>query len=124
VIGHIHDIGSNWIFIGFGLELSLTIDVGNCPLSSVNRGTWLTKTSLYDLPANHSSWNELGSSNALVSTNGNDSPVVVSSAHYFGQISDSFAFTPDEVARQCGSRFSKSPLANISGLFLCRLGPK
>jgi hypothetical protein len=61
--------------LGFGLELSLTIDVGNCRLSSVNRGTWLTKTSLYDLPANHSSRNELGSSNALVSTNGNGSPV-------------------------------------------------
>src|ERR1019366_5143012 len=66
--------GQTGYSLGFGLELSLTIDVGNCPLSSVNRGTWLTKTSLYDLPANHSSRNELGSSNALVSTNGYGSP--------------------------------------------------
>src|ERR1019366_3733136 len=94
--------GQTGYSLGFGLELSLTIDVGNCPLSSVNRGTWLTKTSLYDLPANHSSRNELGSSNALVSTNGNGSPVGRQAGNYGFLVAKSLhANTPVACVYEC-----------------------
>ena len=105
--------------------------MGNCPLSSVNRGTWLTKTSLYDLPANHSSRNELGSSNALVSTNGNGSPVGRQAGNYGFLVAKSLhANTPvacgliDLLQRRRHTVVSSLPITkHISSLLENKLAP-
>jgi len=68
--------GQTGYSLGFGLEL---VD-DRCgellvkPLSI--EGRWLTKTSLHDYPPITHQRNELGSANALVSTNGNSSRLV------------------------------------------------
>jgi hypothetical protein len=41
--------GQTGYSLGFGLEL-VNDSCGELPVKPVNRGTWLTKTSLYDYP--------------------------------------------------------------------------